>query len=87
MSLVKTKSLNGNGTGVSAGTDLLKPTSTTSTRPNNSNAEQLRRKARTLAKQQQAAERLASATVEMSQGVQEASAASEELRADRESVV
>ncbi len=43
-------------------------------------AEALRKRARTLAKQQQAAERLASATGQLSSGIAEASSAAEELK-------
>ncbi|OLP61808.1 chemotaxis protein [Xaviernesmea oryzae] len=43
-------------------------------------ADQQRKRARTLAKQQQAAERIATATAEISAGVNEAAAASEELK-------
>jgi methyl-accepting chemotaxis protein len=43
-------------------------------------ADALRKKARTLAKQQQAAERIAAATAELSAGISEASAATEELK-------
>jgi methyl-accepting chemotaxis protein len=43
-------------------------------------AEQQRKRARTLAKQQQAAERIAAATAEISAGINEASSAAEELK-------
>ncbi len=43
-------------------------------------ADALRRKARTLAKQQQAAERIAAASAELASGINEAASASEELR-------
>lgn len=43
-------------------------------------AEAQRKKARTLAKQQQAAERISAATTQLASGISEASAAAEELR-------
>jgi DNA-binding NarL/FixJ family response regulator len=43
-------------------------------------AEAQRKKARTLAKQQQAAERIAAATTELASGINEASSAAEELK-------
>ncbi|MES2259963.1 MAG: methyl-accepting chemotaxis protein [Pseudomonadota bacterium] len=46
----------------------------------NREAEVLRKKARTLAKQQQAAERIAAATAELSAGINEAASAAEELK-------
>jgi len=46
----------------------------------NRDAEVYRRRARTLAKQQQAAERIASASTELSSGINEAASASEELK-------
>lgn len=46
----------------------------------NREAEQMRKRARTLAKQQQAAERLAAATAQMSSGISEAASAAEELK-------
>ncbi len=55
--------------------EISKPTATVSR-----DAEAQRRRARTLAKQQQAAERIATATAQLSSGITEAAAASEELR-------
>ena len=49
-------------------------------------ADAMRRKARTLAKQQQAAERIAAATAQLSSGINEASAAAEELRRSSEQI-
>jgi len=46
----------------------------------NRDAEALRRRARTMAKQQQAAERIAAASAELASGINEAASASEELR-------
>jgi methyl-accepting chemotaxis protein len=43
-------------------------------------AEEQRKKARTLAKQQQAAERIAAATGQLSSGINEAASAAEELK-------
>ena len=82
MSLVKTTRLNGNGNGNGHGhLPLVADAVATTTKKesgNGQNADALRRKARTLAKQQQAAERIASATQELASGVTQASAASEE---------
>ena len=55
-------------------------TATAPSGPSQVEIEAQRRRARTLAKQQQAAERIAAATVQLSSGVNEASAAAEELR-------
>ncbi len=59
------------------------PPATSTSNPNQQvqrQAEAERRRARTLAKQQQAAERVAAATSELSSGINEAAAASEELK-------
>jgi len=55
-------------------------TSTRSSAAVNREAEAQRKRARTLAKQQQAAERIAAATAQMSSGIAEAASAAEELR-------
>ena len=90
MSLVKTTRLNGNGNGNGHGhLPLVADAVATTTKKesgNGQNADALRRKARTLAKQQQAAERIASATQELASGVTQASAASEELRASMQQI-
>ncbi len=59
----------------STASDVVRPTATASRE-----AEAQRKRARTLAKQQQAAERIAAATAQLSSGITEASSASEELR-------
>ena len=49
-------------------------------------AEAQRKKARTLAKQQQAAERIAAATAQLSSGINEAASAAEELKRSTEQI-
>jgi methyl-accepting chemotaxis protein len=66
----------------SANTPELAKTSTASNR----DAEAQRKKARTLAKQQQAAERVAAATGELSAGINEAAAAAEQLKRNAEQI-
>ena len=61
--------------------DLGKPSSAS-----NRDAEAQRKKARTLAKQQQAAERVAAATAQLSSGINEAAAAAEQLKRNAEQI-
>jgi len=63
---------------LSAGTHV--DTSTSKAASSNREAEQQRKRARTLAKQQQAAERIAAATGQMSSGIAEAASAAEQLK-------
>ena len=82
MSLVKTTALK-NGNHGSNGQTRFVPTPGTLGAMNDGprDADGIRRRAKTLARQQQAAERLASASGELSHGVQQASTATQEMRA------
>jgi hypothetical protein len=82
MSLVKTTALK-NGNHGANGSARFVPTPGTLGAMNDGprDADGIRRRAKTLARQQQAAERLASASAELSHGVQQASTATQEMRA------
>lgn len=62
------------------------PRSSLRTASSGTNAEELRRKARTVARQQQAAERLATAATQLSANVTEAAAAAEELASSMQQI-
>jgi len=90
MALVKTTQMNGKNGHASNGNGHMYAEPKTATNgaagKNPRDAEALRRRARTLAKQQQAAERLAAAVAELSRGVGEASSASTELKSSMTSI-
>ena len=82
MALAKTNDLHtSNGTnGTNGAAAVIASAHVAPTRSGDASSEALRRKARTLAKQQQAAERLAAASAELSKNVTEGTAAAEELK-------
>ncbi len=87
MALVKTTQMNGkNGHAANGHVAVEAKVPATNGTRGARDAEALRRRARTLAKQQQTAERVAAAAEELSQGVREAASASAELKSSMGSI-